>query len=157
MWGLRCYAALDGISSAYSSVTGRLHTCYSPVRRSPARKASFPSAAPRLACVKPAASVHPEPGSNSPLFILFFRNFSVFVCLDCLFSGSTGKCFLFPCACLVASLSLFSFPLFQGGVSQTRLQSYCLFRPCASIFFRIARLSVDFLVYPLIFSKINFR
>ena len=29
-------------------------------------------AAPRLACVKPVASVHPEPGSNSPLFILFF-------------------------------------------------------------------------------------
>ena len=28
------------------------------------------SAAPRLACVKPAASVHPEPGSNSPLFML---------------------------------------------------------------------------------------
>ena len=25
------------------------------------------NAAPRLACVKPAASVHPEPGSNSPL------------------------------------------------------------------------------------------
>ena len=30
-------------------------------------------AAPRLACVKPVASVHPEPGSNSSLlFILFF-------------------------------------------------------------------------------------
>ena len=28
-----------------------------------------PSAAPRLACVKPAASVHPEPGSNSSLYI----------------------------------------------------------------------------------------
>ena len=26
-----------------------------------------PRAAPRLACVKPVASVHPEPGSNSPL------------------------------------------------------------------------------------------
>ena len=26
-----------------------------------------PHAAPRLACVKPVASVHPEPGSNSPL------------------------------------------------------------------------------------------
>ena len=26
-------------------------------------------AAPRLACVKPAASVHPEPGSNSSLYI----------------------------------------------------------------------------------------
>ena len=33
-------------------------------------------AAPRLACVKPAASVHPEPGSNSPLFILLFFYFS---------------------------------------------------------------------------------
>ena len=30
-----------------------------------------PSAAPRLACVKPAASVHPEPGSNSSLYISF--------------------------------------------------------------------------------------
>jgi hypothetical protein len=28
-------------------------------------------AAPRLACVKPAASVHPEPGSNSPLYKMF--------------------------------------------------------------------------------------
>ena len=28
-----------------------------------------PRAAPRLACVKPAASVHPEPGSNSSLYI----------------------------------------------------------------------------------------
>ena len=30
-----------------------------------------PRAAPRLACVKPAASVHPEPGSNSSLYILY--------------------------------------------------------------------------------------
>ena len=29
-------------------------------------------AAPRLACVKPAASVHPEPGSNSSLYIQLF-------------------------------------------------------------------------------------
>ena len=28
-------------------------------------------AAPRLACVKPAASVHPEPGSNSSLYIIY--------------------------------------------------------------------------------------
>ena len=28
-------------------------------------------AAPRLACVKPAASVHPEPGSNSSLYNLY--------------------------------------------------------------------------------------
>ncbi len=45
---------------------GRSVTCYSPVRH-------FMSARPkavfivRLACVRHAASVHPEPGSNSPL------------------------------------------------------------------------------------------
>ena len=27
--------------------------------------------APRLACVKPVASVHPEPGSNSPLLFIY--------------------------------------------------------------------------------------
>ena len=30
------YAVLDEISLDYPPVTGRLHTCYSPVRRSPA-------------------------------------------------------------------------------------------------------------------------
>ena len=48
---------------------GRLHTRYSPVRRSSARASS--PVTPRLACVKPAASVHPEPGSNSSLYIIF--------------------------------------------------------------------------------------
>ena len=28
---------------------------------------ALPAVSPRLACVKPVASVHPEPGSNSPL------------------------------------------------------------------------------------------
>ena len=35
------------------------------------KQAYFP-AAPRLACVKPVASVHPEPGSNSPLLLSLF-------------------------------------------------------------------------------------
>jgi hypothetical protein len=47
---------------------GRLHTRYSPVRRSPSCIAT--NVAPRLACVRPAASVHPEPGSNSSLYIV---------------------------------------------------------------------------------------
>ena len=42
------------------------------MRRSPAYVASYISAAPRLACVRPVASVHPEPGSNSSLYYLFF-------------------------------------------------------------------------------------
>ena len=36
-----------------------------------AAKVLLPRAAPRLACVKPAASVHPEPGSNSSLYISY--------------------------------------------------------------------------------------
>ena len=32
------------------------------------RQASLAPVSPRLACVKPVASVHPEPGSNSPLY-----------------------------------------------------------------------------------------
>ena len=59
-------------------MAGRLHTCYSPVRRSPAIEASFNPAAPRLACVKPVASVHPEPGSNSSLLLSCFLFFSVY-------------------------------------------------------------------------------
>ena len=31
-------------------------------------------AAPRLACVRPVASVHPEPGSNSSLYYFFLYN-----------------------------------------------------------------------------------
>ncbi|CEN42151.1 hypothetical protein CCYN49044_650001 [Capnocytophaga cynodegmi] len=38
-----------------------MYTRYAPVRRSQVPKHSTP----RLACVRPAASVHPEPGSNS--------------------------------------------------------------------------------------------
>ena len=45
---------------------GRLHTRYAPVRRSLGPK----TYTPRLACVKPAASVHPEPGSNSSSYIV---------------------------------------------------------------------------------------
>ena len=60
------------VSMGYTPVSGRLHTRYSPVRRSPSICIATNHAAPRLACVKPVASVHPEPGSNSSLFKLFY-------------------------------------------------------------------------------------
>ena len=61
---MRSYPVLDPVSQAYPEVQGRSPTCYSPVRHSstPASR----SLSVRLACVKHAASVHPEPGSNSP-------------------------------------------------------------------------------------------
>ena len=60
------YTVLVRFSTGYPIVEGRLHTCYSPVRRSPPSYC-YSCAAPRLACVRPVASVHPEPGSNSSL------------------------------------------------------------------------------------------
>ena len=64
------HAVLVRLSPGYPPLIGKLHTRYSPVRRSPPGIATC--AAPRLACVKPVASVHPEPGSNSSLFKLFY-------------------------------------------------------------------------------------
>ena len=52
-------------------MAGRSDTRYSPVRRSPSGTVNRAHAAPRLACVKPVASVHPEPGSNSSLYNVF--------------------------------------------------------------------------------------
>ena len=61
------HIVLGRLSTGYPMDKGRLDTRYSPVRRSPSSVASNQHAAPRLACVKPVASVHPEPGSNSTL------------------------------------------------------------------------------------------
>jgi hypothetical protein len=60
----RKYSVLDPVSQAYPKVQGRSPTCYSPVRHS-SHPASW-ALSVRLACVKHAASVRPEPGSNSP-------------------------------------------------------------------------------------------
>ena len=60
------HAVLAPLSRSYSPPAGRLLTCYSPVRQSHHRASSMNPL--RLACVKPAASVRPEPGSNSPLY-----------------------------------------------------------------------------------------
>ena len=57
------YLVLIPVSRSYPRAKGRLLTCYSPVRRSSTPK----GLSARLACVKHAASVRPEPGSNSPL------------------------------------------------------------------------------------------
>ena len=65
---LCAYAVLAAVSNCYPPVWGRLPTRYSPVRHS-VTKTSFrrnrSKCFVRLACVKHAASVHPEPGSNS--------------------------------------------------------------------------------------------
>ena len=66
---------------------------YSPVRHSP------PKRCVRLACIRHAASVHPEPGSNSPLSISK-DNF----CLLALLCFFLLTCFLFSFQCPFAAL-----------------------------------------------------
>src|SRR5260370_7915776 len=60
----RCHAVLARVPPGCSPPQGRLSTRYSPVRRS---TAGLPPRLARLAWVKHAASVHSEPGSNSPV------------------------------------------------------------------------------------------
>jgi len=57
------YAVLASVSGRYSPLEGRLLTCYSPVRHF----MHFPKEVliVRLACLRHAASVDSEPGSNS--------------------------------------------------------------------------------------------
>ncbi len=93
------YAVLVRISPGYPPLTGRLHTCYSPVRRSPP-KYCYLYAAPRLACVRPVASVHPEPGSNSSLYLFIFLLSNVTI-------------FLFIVVCFVNRLVLLAWRLFH--------------------------------------------
>ncbi len=61
---LRCYAVLASVSRCYSALEGRLVTCYSPGRHFTQGLLPF---LVRLACVRHAASVDSEPGSNSRL------------------------------------------------------------------------------------------
>ena len=56
----RTYAVLAAVSRGYPPLPGRSPTCYSPVRH------WRPKPPVRLACLRCAASVCPEPGSNSP-------------------------------------------------------------------------------------------
>ena len=69
------YAVLAVISDCYPPVQGRLPTRYSPVRHSvlPSSLRRVPKKVfVRLACVRHAASVHPEPGSNSHVLVLSY-------------------------------------------------------------------------------------
>ena len=82
-WVIHCYAVLAYLSVCYPCVQGRLPTRYSPVRR------SSPKRIARLACVRHAASVHPEPGSNSQIKCsrcqIKVQNHWFFSCHYCLF------------------------------------------------------------------------
>ena len=63
-----CYAVLARVSPGYPPLEGRLATCYSPGRHFTGATVLLQSHyLVRLACVRHAASVDSEPGSNSRL------------------------------------------------------------------------------------------
>ena len=66
LWGIR--RRFHRLCPSHGYVAHALHTLV-PV----AASVLLHRAAPRLACVKPAASVHPEPGSNSSLYIHYIN------------------------------------------------------------------------------------
>ena len=75
---------------------------YALLTRAPvAIKVLLPHDAPRLACVKPVASVHPEPGSNSSLFKLFyvFAQDSVIFRFKYFTDGIHSKYLYYCCIC----------------------------------------------------------
>ena len=78
--GFDCYTVLAPVSKCYPLLMGRLPTCYSPVRHS----FSFGGASSgerksvRLACIRHAASVRPEPGSNSHLILFSFCHWQIY-------------------------------------------------------------------------------
>ena len=87
-------------------------------------------AAPRLACVKPVASVHPEPGSNSSLYDIFRlpdrsgRHFVSFLTRDALpswFQGIDGSYFL-PNACPRAGIALVLLCLYGNFFQRSALR-----------------------------------
>ena len=143
---LCAYAALAVISHCYSPVWGRLPTRYSPVRHSLWPKSPLV----RLACVKHAASVHPEPGSNSrwksdsgpdnclAIFSVLLFRFCSFWMLES--SGSASLCFHKASLLLVIFLnSLFSY---QGS--------------CAALASDLYNIAVLFPFVNNFFQKISF-
>ncbi len=88
-----------------------------------AARVLLPRAAPRLACVKPAASVHPEPGSNSSLYISYSSSSTPALSIPYKEINALDFCVVGTCF-LVLNLSVFSinYRCFSNG-----LQRYALF------------------------------
>ena len=96
------------------------------------QKYCYSLAAPRLACVKPAASVHPEPGSNSSLYIFYFVFFKYYP--DLFFLKRNLRSNVFRVALYISyflqvcclSLSLFQSTVvrFPNGIAKVRLFSF---------------------------------
>ena len=115
--GSRSHAGLAAVSAGFPPVAGRLLTRYAPFRRSPAPVIADRPAAPRLACVRPAASVHPEPGSNSSSYIISI-SLSRSVCSRFLSSRNQRSLLLLVLTCTCLSIFSMNSRFFRNGLQR---------------------------------------
>ena len=87
---------------------GIRQVAYALLTRAPvAIKVLLPHDAPRLACVRPVASVHPEPGSNSSLYLFIL----IFLYLRSVTWPNWLPSLFFYCTTLASSISSMNFSL----------------------------------------------
>ena len=132
------YAVLAAVSSCYSSLPGRLSTCYSPVRHFTRARRPFHV---RLACVRHAASVQSEPESNSPVEKYLIQRTEVLKSNSKLYFPTRSSLVKEPCRSLAAVLlyATFRFTCQQlfSSFFRRRFRRGARLSRCASARFRV--------------------
>ena len=108
-WGIN--PVFTGLSPTHGQVT------YALLTRAPL---ATRGAAARLACVRPVASVHPEPGSNSPLYELFFLYALGHPYVELTYLLAMLSCLTFSSIAISSKISLYSFPVPSVGCLRFR-------------------------------------
>ena len=149
----RVYAVLDEISLDYPPVTGRLHTCYSPVRRSPADDCSPPLPLDLHVLSLSLAFILSQDQTLRCCILFFFflilkyrfafsrpLVYALFIVLPVELDGDVS----FLSLCLVLhSIAIMSMSFIAPGFPRKRVQSYTLFHSPPNFFTTIFQTKLD--------------
>ena len=149
----RVYAVLDEISLDYPPVTGRLHTCYSPVRRSPADDCSPPLPLDLHVLSLSLAFILSQDQTLRCCILFFFflilkyrfafsrpLVYALFIVLPVELDGDVS----FLSLCLVLhSIAIMSMSFVAPGIPRKRVQSYTLFHSPPNFFTTIFYSKLD--------------
>ena len=149
----RVYAVLDEISLDYPPVTGRLHTCYSPVRRSPADDCSPPLPLDLHVLSLSLAFILSQDQTLRCCILFFFflilkyrfalsrpLVYALFIVLPVELDGDVS----FLSLCLVLhSIAIMSMSFVAPGFPRMRVQSYTLFHSPPNFFTTIFQTKLD--------------
>ena len=149
----RVYAVLDEISLDYPPVTGRLHTCYSPVRRSPADVCSPPLPLDLHVLSLSLAFILSQDQTLRCCILFFFflilkyrfafsrpLVYALFIVLPVELDGDVS----FLSLCLVLhSIAIMSMSFVAPGFPRKRVQSYTLFHYPPNFFTTIFHTKLD--------------